>query len=234
MKISERDSRLLGWIGEQLLVNKQELDELLKLDCQKHGGRAGKYAVRDLIQKWRNHELVRCLYPSARGVHCYLTPKGLQVCGLPFSGRRLHSANLSSLDHHDAVNRLRLHLEREYPENSYWIAERRLMQEQPLSRAARDFRQIHRPDGVWVTLDGEQRIESAIEVERTLKSPRRLTAIVRQYVLSPTYAHTYFFYRTDSIKRALERVLVQLPQQLPGMATPAERIHLQPLPFADV
>jgi hypothetical protein len=231
MKLSERDVRMLGWIGEQLLVNKQELDELLRLDCQKHGERAGKYTVRDLIQKWRKHELVRCLYPSARGLHCYLTTKGLQAVGLPFKGRELHPATLSSLDHHDTVNRLRLHLEAESA--GYWISERRLMQEQPLSRSARDFRQVHRPDGIWVMPDGESRVEWAIEVERSLKPPRRLTAILRQYVLNPVYAGALFFYRHDGIKRALERSLALLPQQLPGIAPTEQRIHLRPLPFAD-
>ena len=128
-------------MGEQYLVNKRELAALLDLDHRRHGHAAGhpapgRYDARDLITRWRKHGLIKTIYRSRRGVHAYLTADGLHISGLPYTARKLTGTNISSLDHHDAVNRLRLHLEADFDPaqaECYWVSERRLMQEQPLS-----------------------------------------------------------------------------------------------------
>lgn len=237
MRVTERDKRLLMWVGEQLLVNKLELDGLLALDHLRFGQQLGqtapgRYTSRDLIQRWRRYDWIQTLYQSVRGVHLYLTHKGLKVCGLNFSSRKIQSINVNSLDHHDAVNRVRLYLESHFAETGgqcFWISERQLLREEQLRTAT--HRRKRRPDGVLLTYDEHQQVETAIEVERTIKQPKRLRRIMRDYAIGQTYDFTFFYYRDEKVKRALNRALQTIPQGFAGVNPSTQRIHLRPFPF---
>lgn len=50
MKVTERDLRLLTWIGEQFIVNVRELADVIELDRQKYGlPPIGRHFLRDTI-----------------------------------------------------------------------------------------------------------------------------------------------------------------------------------------
>jgi hypothetical protein len=90
------------------------------------------------------------------------TSVGLRACGSPFG---CWQPRLGLLAHVGAVNEVRLHIERRSPD-AEWMCERLLARERSSGE--------HLADGL-VLVDG-QRV--AIEVELTVKSRRRTTAIL--------------------------------------------------------
>jgi hypothetical protein len=145
---------MLAWIAEQYAARADQLEPLM--GC-------GPRTVQRLLARLR----VASLISTRRllvGEPAWVIPlaAGLRACGSPFG---LWQPRLGLLSHVAAVNDVRLHIERRSP-GAEWICERVLARE----RSAGE----HLPDGL-VLVDG-QRV--AIEVELTVKSRRRTTAIL--------------------------------------------------------
>lgn len=148
------DIQLLTWLAEQYAARSDQLE--LLLGC-------GERTVQRTTARLRGAGLIqtqRLLVGEPRWV--MPTSAGLRLSGHGFSLWRPH---LALLAHVAAVNDVRLHVQHRSP-GAQWISERLLARE----RQGSD----HLCDGL--VLDGARRI--AIEVELTVKSHKRVTAIL--------------------------------------------------------
>lgn len=236
MQVTERDIRLLSWIGEQLVINKCELAELVALDALKHGLQVGQHVTNGLMGRWQAAAWVQSFHHLQRGKHLYLSKRGLREVGLNFKAVTPGRSAFTYLSHHDAVNRLRLYLEREAwlaGQTWVWISERRLMQMEKAQVGAMWFdHKQHRPDAV-IRLD--EKTDVAIEVERSYKRPKRLETILGEYLYQSQYAQVRYYYSNTQIYLNLERTLQSLLEATPLMGAPtlAAKIQVCALPFHD-
>jgi hypothetical protein len=152
--LRRRDLDLLVWLGEQYGARFDQLEVLL--EC-------GPRTVQRVVGRLRDAGLVttrRLLVGEPAWV--IPTGAGLRAAGL---GYGMWQPRIGLLAHVAAVNDVRLHVQARAPQ-SEWVPERLLARERQAGQ--------HLPDGVVLT-DG-QRV--AIEVELTVKSQRRVTAIL--------------------------------------------------------
>jgi hypothetical protein len=156
--LRRRDIDTLVWLGEQYGARVDQLEILM--DC-------GPRTAQRVIARLRDAGLVatrRLLVGEPAWV--IPTSAGLRAAGGGFGAWQ---PRIGLLAHVAAVNDVRLHVQARSPE-SEWISERLLARER---RAGE-----HLPDGVVIT-DGR---DVAIEVELTVKSRRRVTAILDELV----------------------------------------------------
>jgi hypothetical protein len=152
--LRRRDLDVVAWLGEQYGARVDQLEILL--GC-------GPRTVQRVVGRLRDAGLVttrRVLVGEPAWV--IPTGAGLRAAGVSFG---MWQPRIGLLAHVAAVNDVRLHVQARAPQ-SEWVPERLLARE-------RQFGQ-HLPDGVVIT-DG-QRV--AIEAELTIKSQRRVTAIL--------------------------------------------------------
>jgi hypothetical protein len=152
--LRRRDLELVGWLGEQYAARTDQIEVLL--GC-------GPRTVQRVIARLRDNGLIttrRLLVGEPAWV--IPTSTGLRAAGQSFGAWQ---PRIGLLAHVAAVNDVRLHIQARSPE-SEWVPERLLARERQAGE--------HLPDGVVIT-EG-QRV--AIEVELTVKSQRRLTAIL--------------------------------------------------------
>lgn len=152
--LRRRDLEVLAWLGEQYGARADQLEQVL--GC-------GERTVQRVLARLREAGLVttrRLIVGEPAWV--IPTSAGLRVNGQGFA---VWQPRLALLAHVAAVNDVRLHVQSRSPV-SEWVPERVLARERRASE--------HLPDGLVVT-DG-QRV--AIEVELTVKSRRRVTAIL--------------------------------------------------------
>ena len=145
---------MLAWIAEQYAARADQLEPLL--DC-------GPRTVQRTLARMRTAGLVTTRRLLV-GEPTWVIPlaAGLRVCGSPFG---TWQPRLGLLSHVATVNDVRLHIERRSPD-AEWTCERVLARERRSGE--------HLPDAV-VFLDGQR---LAIEVELTVKTRRRITAIL--------------------------------------------------------
>ena len=164
--LRRRDLEVLAWASEQYAVRMDQLEPLL--GCRR--------TVQRTVARLRDQHLAvtrRLLVDEPAWV--LPTAAGLRACGSSF---RVWEPRLGLMAHVAAVNEVRLHVHARSPEAD-WICERRLARERAPSE--------HLPDAV-VILDG-QRV--AIEVELTVKSPKRATQILDE--LSARFDSVIYF-----------------------------------------
>lgn len=156
--LRRRDLEVLGWLGEQYGARLDQLEVLL--GC-------GPRTVQRIVARLRAKGLVRAERMIV-GEPAWVTPTGagLAACGAGFGVWR---PRIGLLAHVAAVNDVRLHVQGRAP-GTEWVPERVLARE----RVAGE----HLPDGVAIT-EGRR---VAIEVELTVKSRERVTAIVDELV----------------------------------------------------
>jgi hypothetical protein len=149
-----RDLVLLGWLAEQYAATTDQLGVLL--GC-------GPRSVQRVLARLRDAGLVstqRVLVGQPAWV--MPTRAGLRACGSQY---KVWQPKLGVLLHTAAVNDVRLHIQARSP-GAEWVSERAL---------ARDRREGgHLPDALVITKG--QRV--AVEVELTVKSERRVCAIL--------------------------------------------------------
>jgi hypothetical protein len=148
------DVELLRWLAEQYAARADQLE--LLLGC-------GERTVQRTTARLRSAGLIQTQRLLV-GEPAWVVPTsaGLRLSGHGFPVWRPH---LALLAHVAAVNDVRLHVQRRSP-RSEWVAERLLAREREGTE--------HLCDGL--VLDGARRI--AIEVELTVKSRKRVTAIL--------------------------------------------------------
>lgn len=159
--MTERDLRLLRFIGEQYAVTLPQLATLM--------GRS-HHAARWLRERWQRAGWVdgRAILVG-RPVFVWLTRRGTRAAGIEHP---LWRPTPGALAHVVAVTEVRLDVEARRP-NASWVSERELRRADPRPR-------VHRPDGLVAI--GER--EVAIEVELTQKERRRAARIMRELVAS--------------------------------------------------
>jgi hypothetical protein len=165
--LRRRDLELLGWLAEQYGARSDQLEFLL--GC-------GPRTVQRVLARLRDAGLVttpRLLVGEPAWV--IPTSAGLRVCGRGFGVWR---PGIGLLAHVAAVNDVSLHVQSRSPE-SEWIPERVLAREREPGQ--------HLPDAVVIT-EGRR---VAIEVELTVKSQRRVRAILDE--LSARYDAVLYF-----------------------------------------
>jgi hypothetical protein len=148
------DLELVAWVGEQYAARADHVER--RLGC-------GLRTVQRTLARLREHGMVstrRVLVGEPAWV--LPTTAGLRACGSPFG---VWQPRIGLLAHVAAVNEVRLHVEGRSP-TTEWACERLLARERQSTE--------HLPDAV-VFLDG-QRV--AVEVELTVKSRSRVTAIL--------------------------------------------------------
>ncbi len=144
-----------------------------------------------------------------------LTRAGLRASGV----RGLEPARVSvaGAPHAIACAAAAAALERAYPDHEL-MGERELRREEreagaPLASACLRYGPagetlLHRPDLVLWPRGVQRRLPVAVEVELTVKAPRRLLEICRAWARSPCVAGTLYFASAD-VQRPLARALVQ-------------------------
>lgn len=120
----------------------------------------------------------------------YLTSKGIDLLKLDLPLIRRIPLNIYA--HQLTVIDVYLKLRKIYP-NAIWVSERRLIREKYSSNSKMND---HLPDGALVFPEGYQ---CAIEVERSLKTRDRLSAILNEYGLQTTYREVWYFCTTGII-----------------------------------
>ena len=157
--LHRRDIEVLGWLAEQYGARVDQLEVLMG---------AGPRTVQRTVARLRAAGLVttrRVLVDEPAWV--LPTGAGMAACG---SGFGVWRPRIGLLAHVAAVNDVRLHVQGRAP-STEWVPERVLARD----RLAGE----HLPDGVAIT-EGRH---VAIEVELTVKSRRRVTAILDELVV---------------------------------------------------
>ena len=171
VRFSQRDGRLLSLVGEQYAIS---VEQLARLIGRTH--RTGRW----LRDRWRKAGWIESRPLAHNGPSLlWLTPEGVRIARSPY---RTWRPNVALASHIEAVTDVRLLLEQELRLGE-WRCERSLAQRSP----SRSDVRAHLPDGVLDT--GSERI--AVEVELTLKSRARLTAIIDE--LAAEYAQVWYF-----------------------------------------
>jgi hypothetical protein len=152
--LRRRDLEVLAWLGEQYGARVDQLE--LLMGC-------GPRTVQRTIARLHAAGLVRSQRMLV-GEPAWVTPTGagMAACG---SGFGVWRPRIGLLAHAAAVNDVRLHIQGRAP-STEWEPERVLAKERGAGQ--------HLPDGVAIT-EGRR---VAIEVELTVKSRRRVTAIL--------------------------------------------------------
>jgi hypothetical protein len=150
-----RDLMLLGWLAEQYAATTDQLGVLL--GC-------GPRSVQRVLARLREAGLVNTQRVLV-GQPAWVMPTraGLRACG--GSQYKVWQPKLGVLLHTEAVNDVRLHIQARSP-GAEWVSERALARDRCDGE--------HLPDAVVIT-EG-QRV--AVEVELTVKSERRVCAIL--------------------------------------------------------
>ena len=161
IRATERDLKLLSWIGEQYTIRIDQLERLM--------GRSS-HTARWLRSRWHTAGWFegRVLLVG-QPVFLWLTREGQKAVGLEY---KLWQPTITTLAHTAAVNDVRLHLETQRPDG-IWTSERELRRQ---NDEAAHARKPHLPDGLWqITRDGEPR---AIAVELTYKGEGRTATVM--------------------------------------------------------
>ena len=187
---SERDGRLLELVSEQYAVS---VAQLARLIGRTH--RTGRW----LRDRWHRAGWIESRPLTRNGPSfLWLTPQGARVAQSPY---RTWRPNASMVGHIEAVTDVRLLLERELRFGD-WICERSLAQSSP----SRSEDRPHLPDALLES--GDEQI--AIEVELSLKSRSRLTAILEQ--LGHEYAQVWYF-AAPPLRPVLTELAAEAPWQ---------------------
>jgi hypothetical protein len=165
--LRRRDLEALAWLAEQYGARVDQLGVLLG---------AGPRTVQRTVARLHAAGLVRTERILV-GEPAWVLPTGAGMAACS-SGFGVWRPRLGALSHVAAVNDVRLHIQSLAPETE-WIPERVLARD----RGAGE----HLPDGVAIT-DGTR---VAIEVELTVKSRRRVTAILDE--LTGRFDATLYF-----------------------------------------
>jgi hypothetical protein len=165
--LRRRDLEVLAWLGEQYAARVDQLEILL--GC-------GPRTVQRVLARLHANGLIQ----SRRllvGEPAWVLPTraGLRACGSSFG---VWQPRIGLLSHVAAVNDVRLHIQGRSPE-SEWVPERVLARDRQAGE--------HLPDAV-VQIDARR---VAIEVELTVKSQRRISAILEE--LTRRFDATVYF-----------------------------------------
>lgn len=199
---------MLRWVAEQGAVRLDVVAALL-------GGATPPTAVRArrVVDRWRRAGLVeRDRLLAAGPAFCWPTRTGLRLVGV---AQRSRPPTVGRLDHLHAVSLVRLGVERRG--GRAWAAEPTLYRQR---RAPDD----HVADGCFVTANGTV---TAVEVELTVKAPRRLRSIVDDLTLE--YRAVLYVVRGEDVRRAVEHAVDALDEWTRVRVVDLARFELDPI-----
>jgi hypothetical protein len=190
---TERDAKVLRWVGEQYAVRGDLLAHLLRREGQDEADEPlGPRSTRRVVQRWRQAGLVQAEpFFRDRPAMVWLTYTGMASAGLSY---RPTAPSLATVAHRHAVGVVRAAVEA--AGEVEWLPEREL-------REGKRGRDAALPDGV--VLAGGRR--TAIEVELTPKTLARTLEVIR--TLLAEYDDVVYF-ATPSAARVVERAVERL------------------------
>jgi hypothetical protein len=150
-RVTERDLRLLAWVGQQYALRFDHLQYMEGLSY---------HAATWVLRRWERAgwaEYAPIIAREPRWV--WLTRSGVQLVNL---GYARWEPTPGKLAHIQAVNTVRLHLETEHPDGT-WTCERTLRLDYQWAEAGTE--QPPLPDGVWQA--GPDAAPVAVEVQRS-------------------------------------------------------------------
>jgi hypothetical protein len=213
MQWSERDVKLLAWIGEQYTVRA----DLLAVLMAQHGddaaararGRVTQQTVSRRVVAWRRAGLVKSMiHQAGTPSTVWLTADGVQLAGLPW---RPYEPTLATVAHRHAVGLVRVEAE---ARGLGWICEREL-------REGQGGQPLHLPDGVVLSPgpDGRQ-WRTAVEVELTRKTEVRVVAILRHLLAA----------YDEVVYRVHPSAMTVVTRSVAALSSGADRITVRPYP----
>jgi hypothetical protein len=177
--VTERDARALAWIGEQYAVRGDVLQALLGR-LSPIGDSVGARTVRKQVDRWEEAGWAerRWLFRRAWLVP---TAKGMRAGALEYPA---WDPKPSTLAHVHAVSIVRLYVEADLPPGARWVSERELRREDAELHSAgrRGVTRFHPFDGAVEDAPSPEGYpgRAGVEVELTLKDPKRFREIVEQ------------------------------------------------------
>lgn len=192
VRATERDLRIMTYIGEQYAISLNHLKQLLEME---KGERLSDATVKRLCIRWERAgwiEKRKLLASQPQWV--WLSKTGLQEMELEYPYR---APSLARLNHIYYANAVRLYIEKRRGSAVEWISDRLVNVERKAERKKH-------------IVDGELLLEGAtiaIEIEISKKSKRRLSSIVRE--LKRDYKYIWYFAADEcyqNVKEAIESV----------------------------
>ncbi len=199
--LTRRDFRILLWIGEQYALRFDHLQNLAALPAEGSKVTAQtslsyKAAYR-ISTRWVKAGLVeRKKIFVDQPMWLWLTKQGLEAVGLDLSYR---VPALSRLNHIQAVNQVRLHVEAKVAGEARWVCEREA------NALRKEEGKKHLVDGEVEYLDGSV---VGIEVELTQKRKKRLYSILHE--LKKDY-DTVWYFASDESLNAIKNGIARVP-----------------------
>ena len=192
VRATERDLKIMTYIGEQYAISLNHLKQLLEIE---KGKMLSESTVQRLCVRWQSAGWIEKQKLLAyRPQWVWLTKYGLQEMGLDYPYR---SPSLARLNHIYYANAVRLHIEEKHGDGVEWRSERLVNVERKVDKKKH-------------VVDGELMFRGeviAIEVELSKKSKKRLFSILSE--LRRDYKYVWYFsadgcYKT--VKEAIERI----------------------------
>jgi hypothetical protein len=159
--------------------------------------------TRKILRRWFDEGLYvyKTFYVHQKG-WIWLTYKGLKYAQVDL---RYYEPVPSSLPHLYAVNEIRLLTEARHPSDT-WKSERELRAEQPARKAGSAL--LHLPDAELLQANGKQ--VTAIEVELTVKSEKRLQEVLFDLAANKRY-HTIWYFASPHVYQVVYHTVCTLP-----------------------
>jgi DNA-binding MarR family transcriptional regulator len=192
VRATERDFKIMTYIGEQYAISLDHLKKLLEME---KGEGLSESTVKRLCTRWENAGWIEKKKLLAyRPQWVWLTRTGLQEMELDYPHR---APSLARLNHIYYANAVRLHIEEKHGDAVEWRSDRLVNVE----RKADKKKHI---------IDGELLFQGAviaIEVELSKKSKKRLSSILRE--LRRDYKYVWHFAADECyqvVKEAIENI----------------------------
>lgn len=192
VRATERDLKVMTFIGEQYAISLDHLKKLLEME---KGEGLSESTVKRLCIRWESAgwiEKRKILAHSPQWV--WLTKHGLQEMELDYPYR---APSLARLNHIYYANAVRLHIEKKHKNEVEWRSDRLVNVERKADKKK------HIVDGELLF----QGATIAIEVEISKKSQRRLSSILRE--LRRDYEYVWYFAANECyqvVKEAIESI----------------------------
>jgi len=201
--MTERDRRLLQWIGEQYVIRFDHLQHLLGQIPQgvdKTQRILSEDATRRVISNWKKKGFVtyRKVFQEQPG-YVWLTRAGLHAVGLDV---RYAAPSPALLDHYHAINTIRLYLCMREPEG-VWESERLIRSR--LQQSKKGQKQPHTPDA-WFFLPNNEEV-IGIEVEMHPKKKSQLYEIHGSFGGMLMLADEIWYFGTRAARIALSNAV---------------------------
>jgi hypothetical protein len=209
IRLTDRDLKVLRWIGEQYAVRVDTLqkilgslaDETKYFSEQKErteGGPLGERNTRRIVERWKKLELVKTRKPLTKEpYYVWLTQKGINEFELGF---REWTPTIGKLKHFHAINEVRFYLEQRHLDRMEWKSERQLRSEWG-NIAKREGTTDHTADAEIIY---DHKFKIGLEVDITRKAKQRLHGII--YTLNRSYDGLWYFVNNETQPVVMEAI----------------------------